>query len=621
MRLIDVPVLSTTLAFLAASGAVATAQAPQPKMGAPLNGLSASQLQRFQAGRVDFTHTFQASEGLGPTFNQQSCASCHNNPIGGPGSIEVTRFGFFDPLNGFDPMTSLGGTLLQANTTNVACQEVVPPQANVTAHRVTPSALGIGLIEAIPDADIAYYESNPPSPSVSGRARMVMPLETPGGPMRVGRFGWKAQVATVLTFAGDASLNELGFTNRLVPTESAPNGNLALALMYDPVADPEDGPDAQGLDFIDRITNFQRYLAQPPQTPRSGMSGETIFHSVGCADCHIPSYTTSNDPALEAALRNKVVKPYSDFLLHDMGIAADFIGDGTADIQELRTPLLWGVRSRDPLWHDGRVTGGTFQDRIIGPAGIVSQHAAFGSEAAPSAAAFQALSFTDQLKVVAFLDSLGRAEFDWNGDNVLDHVDLAAFLLARGGGPYTPDDPEAVFDFNQDGAVDSIDLAAFALVYEEDCNSNNTNDLLDVLNGTSGDANGNYIPDECEHCQTSLGFAGAGTFTMQICGDHLTDTSSRATFQLRGGPANGMVLIGIGVAANPYLITPTEYLVPLEPLVAVVDLFTLDMNGELRLVLYGGGTLPVSNWIFQAATFTGSGYDLTNALSVDVGRF
>ncbi|MEO6597682.1 MAG: di-heme oxidoredictase family protein, partial [Planctomycetota bacterium] len=511
--MIDVSAFLTTL-----GAAVATAQSPQPKMGAPLRGLSASELQRFEAGKVDFSHTFQQAEGLGPTFNQASCASCHNNPVGGPGSITVTRFGFYDPFTGFDPLAALGGSLLQANTINVACQEVVPAMANVVANRVTPSTMGIGLIEAIDDADIAFYETHPPSLTVSGRARMVTPLETPAGPMRVGRFGWKAQVATVLTFAGDASLNEIGFTNRLSPTENAPNGNVPLVQQYDTVPDPEDGPDAQGLHFIDRVTDFQRFLAQPPQTPRSGMTGETIFHSVGCANCHIASYTTRNDPTLEPAIRNKVVKPYSDFLLHDMGIAADFIGDGTADIQELRTPLLWGLRARDPLWHDGRVTGGTFEQRILGPTGIVFLHSAFGSESQASAANFQALSQTDQLKVIAFLDSLGRAEFDSNGDNVLDHVDLAAFLLARGG-PYTADAPQAIFDSNQDGYVDSVDLAALAQVYEEDCNGNGTNDLLDVLSGLRGDANQNYIPDDCEYCQTNLGFAGAGTFTMQICGD------------------------------------------------------------------------------------------------------
>jgi hypothetical protein len=481
--------------------------------------------------------------------------------------------------------------------------------------------MGLGLVEAIDDADIAYHATNPPSSQVSGRAHMVTPLETPAGPLRVGRFGWKAQVATVLTFSGDATLNELGITNRLVPTENAPNGNQLLLAQWDTVPDPEDGPDAQGQHFIDRITHFQRYLAAPPQTPRSGMAGETLFNSVGCAHCHIASFTTRNDPTLEAAISNKPIRPYSDFLLHDMGIAADFIADGMADIQELRTPLLWGVRSRDPLWHDGRVVGGTLQSRILGPGGVISLHNAFGSESQPSAQAFLALPPADQLKVVAFLDSLGRAEFDWDGNNVRGRPDLAAFLVAQNGGPYTPDSPEAVFDFNQDGWVNAIDFNVFAQVYEEDCNNNSTNDLQDVLSGWSGDSNQNYVPDECEICQTSLGFAGAGTLTMQICGDQLSTNFSRATFQLRGGPPNAPVLIGIGFAANPHLVTPTEYLVPLEPLAALVTFFNFDNNGDLRTVVHGTGTIPITSWVFQAATFTGSAFDLSNALTVSVGTF
>jgi hypothetical protein len=449
---------------------------------------------------------------------------------------------------------------------------------------------------------------------------MVTPLETPLGAPRVGRFGWKAQVATALTFSGDAALNELGITNRLVPTENAPNGNQALLIQYDLIPDPEDGPDAGGLHYIDRITDFQRFLAPPPQTPRSGMTGEQLFQNVGCTHCHVTSYTTPNDPALESAIRNKVIKPYSDFLLHDMGVAADFIAQGAADIQELRTPSLWGVRNRDPLWHDGRVAGGTLQSRILGPNGVISLHAAFGSEAVASATAFQALPVPDQIKVVAFLDSLGRAEFDWDGNNVIGRPDLVAFLAAQGGGPYSADSPQAVFDFNQDTFVNATDFNVLVQVYEEDCNNNGTNDLLDVVNQTSADANQNFVPDECEHCQTNLGFAGAGTFTMQICGDDLATANSRATMQLSGGPANGIVLIGIGISATPYLITATEYLVPSEPLVALVELFTLDANGSLRFVLLGGGGTPASTWVFQAATFNGV-FDLTNGLSVTVGAF
>jgi CxxC motif-containing protein (DUF1111 family) len=599
-----------------------SAQSPQPKMGAPLAGLTPAQLQRFQTGRADFTRVITVNEGLGPIFNQTSCASCHNNPIGGPGSIKVFRFGFDDGKGNFDPLTALGGTLLQGQTINVACSEVIPPVANVVAQRVTPSALGLGLIEAIADADIVARETTPPSPTVSGRVHWVHELENPTGPLRAGRMGWKAQLATVLSFSGDATQNELGITNRLLPTENAPNGNTALLAQFDTVADPEDGPNAQGQHFIDRITDFQRYLAAPPQTPRQGMTGEALFTSVGCANCHTPSFTTRNDPALEPAIRNQVIKPYSDFLLHDMGIAADFIFDGAATGNELRTPSLWGVRNRVPLWHDGRVAGGTLQSRMLGTGGVIELHNAFGSEAQPSAQAFLALSSADQLRVVAFLDSLGKAEFDDNGDNVRNRLDLPGFLAARAQtAPISPDSPFAVHDFDRDGDVDQADLTVFAQVYEEDCNGNGSNDLLDVTSGASGDANGNLIPDECEFCQTNLGFAGAGTLALSICGDNLTTAGSRATFQLDQGPANAPVLIAIGIAANPLPITSTEILVPLEPLVALVDLFVTDATGRLRVPMIGGGNLPVSTWVFQAATFDGVVFDLSNGLSVNVGAF
>ncbi|MBL8731119.1 MAG: hypothetical protein JNN13_01980 [Planctomycetes bacterium] len=611
--------LSFTVAVFAAQGLIA--QAPQPKMGAPLAGLTAPQMQRFVAGRVDFTHQTTVGEGLGPIFNQSACSSCHNNPVGGPGSITVTRFGYLDGKGTFDPLASLGGSLLQQLAIDVACQEIVPSAANVTATRVTTSTLGLGLIEAIADADIAANELTPPAPGISGRVHWVHELENPTGPLRAGRFGWKAQLATVLSFSGDAAQNEMGFTNRLLPTENAPNGNLALLAAWDGVADPEDGPDGNGLHFIDRITDFQRYLAAPPQTPRAGMTGEAIFNTVGCAACHVATFTTANAPALEPALRNKIIHPYSDFLVHDMGVAADFIEQGGASGQEVRTPPLWGLRNRDPLWHDGRVAGGTLETRMLGPAGIIFQHAAFGSEAAASAAAFGNLTTADQLRVVAFLDSLGRAEFDWNGDNVLDQVDLAAFRDAMGGGPFTADDPKAIFDIDQNGFVDSADLAAFATVYEVDCNGSGGTDLADVLAGLAADSNGNYIPDVCEHCQLDLGFAGGGSLLLTMCGDVMTTAGSKGTFELSAGPANAPVLVGIGIAANPHLVTATEFLVPLEPMVALVIGLATDANGGLRLPIFGGGVLPTTDWVFQAATFDGVAFDLSNAVLITVGGF
>lgn len=613
MRLLAVAV--TVLAPVASL----SAQVPQPRMGEPLHGLTPAELQRFQAGRADFTQVFSVAMGLGPIFNQSSCASCHNNPIGGPGSITVTRFGYTDSKGGFDPLAALGGSLLQAQAIDVACQEVVHPSANTTATRVTTSVLGLGLLEAIPDAAIVARETNPPSAAVSGRVRWVPMLEAPSAPLRAGRFGWKAQLATVLSFSGDAAQNELGFTNRLLPTENAPNGNTALLQVWDSLPDPEDQADANGLHFIDRVTDFQRFLAAPPQTPRSGMSGEAIFAAVGCADCHAPSYTTVNDPALPLPLRNQVIKPYSDFLLHDMATAGDFIADGDAGVTEIRTPPLWGVRNRDPLWHDGRVAGGTLQSRMLGPTGIIFQHQSFGSESRPSALAFAALPPADQQKVVDFLDSLGRAEFDWNGDNVRNQVDLAAFRQAQGGGPYGPDSPEAVFDIDQNGLLDAADLAAFAQVYEGDCNNNGVNDLLDVVSGARGDANGNLIPDDCEFCQPSLGYAGAGTFTLSLCGDDLTTANSWATFQLAGGAPNAPVVLAISTTANPVMFSPTEWFVPTQPPLLWIDFLVTDPLGEIRFPLFGAGQQPTWTWVFQAGVFDGANWDASNAITVTTG--
>jgi len=592
------------------------AQTPQPKMGAPLEGLTPTQLARFQAGRVDFTRVFAVGDGLGPIFNQTSCASCHNNPIGGPGSIKVFRFGADDGET-FDPLAALGGTLLQGQAINIAVSEVIPPEATIVAPRVTPSTLGLGLIEAIPDAAIAARETSPPSPNVSGRVHWVTPLEGPAA-LRVGRMGWKAQIATVLSFSGDAAQNELGVTNRLLPFENAPNGNVALVNAFDTVADPEDGPDGQGLHLIDRLTDFQRYLAAPPQTPRSGMTGEALFNAVGCADCHVASFTTSNDPSLESAIRNKVVKPYSDFLLHEMGLAADFIADGDASVQEIRTPPLWGVRSRNPLWHDGRVTGGTLLTRMLGPGGVIELHEALGSEAAPSATAFFNLSAADQLRVVDFLDSLGRAEFDGNGDNVRNRLDLPGIIQAATAGTVTADSPGAVYDFDQNGIVDNFDLYQLSLVYEEDCNGNGINDLQDLISGFSQDANNNLVADECEFCQVDLGFAGGGTLALSICGDDLSQPGARATAMVRNGPPNTAALVAISFSANPTPIIGAEILVPALPLYDLASLFATDSMGRANLFLGSGSSGARTTFVVQVLMFDGVDWDLSNAVEIDL---
>jgi len=469
---------------------------PQAKMGEPLNGLTAGQLDRFELGRAEFLRTLQPADGLGPTFNQQSCGACHNNPVGGTGEVTVTRFGAFSKKGDFDSLDALGGSLLQALTITPGCGEVVPAEATVTATRTTTSTLGLGLIEAIADADLQANEDTPPA-GVSGRTHIVQPLEDPKGPSRVGRFGWKAQVATVLTFSGDAALNEMGLTNYLVPTENAPNGDTDLLAACDAVADPEDVMDGGGFFFIERVTDFQRYVAAPPQTPKSGMAGEVHFNAVGCNKCHVSEFTTMKRRGLESAISNKTIKPYSDFLLHDMGQNGDFIAQGGASPSELRTPPLWGLRVREVMWHDSRFVGGTFESRVLD---AIAAHNAIASEGNAVVTAFNALTPTEKSELVAFLDSLGRAEFDGDGNNHIDIDDFFAFVDCYGSVGVTPDDPCAIHDIDQNGTVDDSDFDSFLLAYDEeltDCNNDLTVDLEEVLLGALDD-NMDGIPDQCQ---------------------------------------------------------------------------------------------------------------------------
>ncbi len=445
-------------ALSAGPGPIPPAPVIQPRMGEPLAGLSAEELVRFLAGRDEFGRTLPSDEGLGPIFNDTSCSTCHSRPRpGGFGSKRVTRFGRAAVgSTPFDPLAALGGSLLQSQALAARCQEVVPPQADVTAERLTTPVFGAGLVEAIPDADIAARAASPPE-GVSGRVHHVEPFEAPGV-LRVGRFGWKAQVATLLTFSADASLNEMGLTNRFLTVENAPNGDEALLATCDGVADPEDGPDADGLDRIDRQTSFQRFLAPPPQTPRLGMRGEALFERIGCARCHASApYVTGATP--EPGLAGRSLKPYSDFLLHDMGGLGDGIVQGEATEAEQRTPPLWGlrVRAEEALLHDGRATGGTAAENLR--AAILAHE----GEGAPSVKEFGRLRLANRQRLLDFLLSLGRAEFDYEGDNDVDDLDWVFLRLDgrfTGPGPFfTPDDPGAIADFDADGDFDLVDVA------------------------------------------------------------------------------------------------------------------------------------------------------------------
>lgn len=489
----------------------------QRKTGDPVPGLTAAELDRFFKGEDAFSRTLSTSEGLGPVFNDHSCISCHNaGGTGGAGTLRIVRFGFWDPDSGeFDPLEELGGTLIQDNVADgldpVLCSDWNPANlpnednpANHTANRITNATFGAGLVEAIPDADILANEG-----VHGGVVHMVPVLEDPDSPLRVGRMGWKAQLATVKSFTVDAALNEMGITSVHLPNPVPPRGDASLLEFCDTLGPPHpQDPDHEGQPFTDRVTDFQRFLAAPPQTPKSGMTGEDLFIDIGCAQCHVPSFTTSDSTELEEALRDREIRPYSDFLLHNMGLAADFIPQGEAGETFIRTPSLWGLRHRNALMHNGDVEGGSLADRILGTGsietGVIDLHRfpLASQTAIDSADAFFELTEEEQMLIVDFLDSLGRPEFDYIGDNAVGNSDFTIFVECYSGssesyalpGENPMDDFCAIGDINQNGFIDETDFEMFLLAYEgnqEPC------DLwLQLADGVSPGVDVN-VPGEC----------------------------------------------------------------------------------------------------------------------------
>ena len=332
------------------------------QIGDPLPGLTTAQLAAFTEGKDDFETSETVAGGLGPIFNRDSCVACHSSPItGGSSSVNVTRFAFISG-RAFDGLESLGGTLLQDHAIDPAVAETIPPEANHTSFRNSTPLFGLGLIEAIPDKAILDNARRTPGDGVKGRASMVTDIVS--GKTMVGKFGWKAQQATILAFSADAYLNEMGITNRFFPYENLPNGDTAKLAQFDTVADPEDQVDpATGKTDVDKVADFMTLLAPPPSGPLlpSAAAGKNVFVNLGCALCHTPSMMTdAKSPFI--ALRNKEVKLYSDLLLHNMGTLGDGIVQGVAIGSEMRTSPLWGLKYSAPYLHDGSAM--TVEDAI-----------------------------------------------------------------------------------------------------------------------------------------------------------------------------------------------------------------------------------------------------------------
>jgi CxxC motif-containing protein (DUF1111 family) len=331
---------------------------PVAAAGSPLPGLDRTLISLFAAGRAEFEKAETVDSGLGPIFNDNSCGACHRGPaLGGASPRSVTQFGRM--VDGkFDPMVEKGGPLLQDRAIHPGVREIVPTEATLQVRRQTTPVFGLGLVEAIPDSILTQLAARPAKNGVKGRAALV--TDPVSGQTRVGRFGWKSQHASLSSFSADAYLNEMGVTNRLFPSENAPNGNGAVLRQADRILDPEDAA-AEKPDF-ELAADFMRLLAPLPTLPLSASAqiGRGLFETVGCADCHVPVLRTGAHSV--AALANQPVALYSDLLLHDMGPLGDGMPQGAALGAEMRTSPLWGLRASAPYLHDGRAA--TVEDAI-----------------------------------------------------------------------------------------------------------------------------------------------------------------------------------------------------------------------------------------------------------------
>ena len=394
-----------------------------PELGGPLPGLTPEQLADFEGGREVFETVFTPETGLGPLFNANSCAECHEDPLtGGTGDevelhaaipvvdriIELSgaRSGqpagvptatgetsdlYEDtpPASGAcDLLADRGGPVFQLEATPALQaalgieREPVPPEAS-TAQRTTPDVFGFGLLDAIPDSTLLALADpdDADGDGISGRVNRFFDG-------RIGRFGRKAFVPSLAEFNEGAFQIEQGITTPQGLDEGTVGGQ-PIPEGVDPVAEPElDG------ESVRRADAFVRFLAPPAPEPRTRQSkrGARVFEKINCAACHVPTLRTG--PNEVKALAHRKVNAYTDMLLHDMGAELADICFGLAAPSEFRTEPLMGLRLSTSFLHDGRAK--TIEEAIL----------LHDGEAAASRRAFEALPAADREALLEFLRKL-----------------------------------------------------------------------------------------------------------------------------------------------------------------------------------------------------------------------
>src|SRR5438094_5102731 len=379
------------------------------------------------------------ADGLGPPYNAQSCRECHQNPTSGGASqiaeLRVGHRGRDGRFRNADIAISRGKVVIAGRTLvndRAICpsgafpdseiQERVPDGETIRTTRASLNLLGDGLVEAVADSTLialAREQRRATGGKIRGQALRVPIVEAPGT-TRVGRFGWKDQQASLLSFSGDAYLNEMGITSRLFPDE--------VTTLCNTVAEPNNTPDSTGLEDIDRFARFMRATKAPARDTllartAAARAGSALFDRIGCATCHVRTLTTAAAGSainggtftIPPALGDKTFPPFGDFLLHDVGTGdgiaiampehygrrvyeilwKEFVVDSVArGRNKVRTAPLWGVRLRPRLMHDAGSL--TFRDAILRHRG----------EADAEAGRFRRLAQQEQDAIIEFLKSL-----------------------------------------------------------------------------------------------------------------------------------------------------------------------------------------------------------------------
>ncbi len=395
--------------------------------------------QTHQSDQANFEHVEVIADGLGPLYNGQSCRECHQSPVtGGVSQVTELRVGHKgrdDKFQNAEIPINHGSEIIKGRSLvnqraicpnaafpDVEILERVPDSETIRTFRTSLGLLGDGFVEAVDDStliNISNRQCKQDHGKICGLIVRVPILESPGE-TRVGRFGWKSQHASLLSFSGDAYLNEIGITNRLFPDE--------VTNLCNTVAEPNDKAGADGLADIDRFARFIRATKAPMRDAQqasalTAKAGETLFAKIGCDICHVPKLTTAPEGTvinggkftIPAALGSKAFHPYSDFLLHDIGTGDGIVvameehyGKGMYQTQwrdfsveayqaaanRMRTAPLWGVRMQPMLMHDGASL--TFRDAILRHRG----------EASDVTGRFEKLSAVDQDAIIVFLKSL-----------------------------------------------------------------------------------------------------------------------------------------------------------------------------------------------------------------------